>query len=47
MKNMKTYTHYYKYPNKYYSIPVLDEILDSDKTIKINKEIIGALIDSI
>ena len=37
MKNMKTYTHYYKYP-KYYSVPILEDLPDLEKDI--NTEII-------
>jgi uncharacterized protein (TIGR02452 family) len=32
IKRMKTYTHYYKYPNKYYSVPILHS-LPNDKDI--------------
>ena len=36
MSRMRTYTHYYKYPNKYYSEPKLniDDILNSEKNIE-------------
>jgi uncharacterized protein (TIGR02452 family) len=33
MKNMKTYTNYYKYPNKYYSEPILENMPKYDKDI--------------
>ena len=33
MKNMKTYTHYYKYP-KYYSQPFVEDLPDVEKDIK-------------
>lgn len=38
MNRMKTYTHYYKYPNKYYSEPRIDidEIIESDKNTQTN-----------
>ena len=38
MKRIKTFTHYFKYPNKYYSIPMLELDDISDKT-DINTEI--------
>ena len=40
IKNMKTYTHYYKYPNKYYSDPVLENMPEYDKYVGDDTKII-------